>query len=156
MPHYNFRQDFNVAKKTEAQIADFMTQVDNINVINWCNNKDYDFLAVKPDKQTKIAIEVKEDFTCKRTGNVGVEFESWGRKSGIETTKADFYVWKVHAPDNTIRVYEMSVADLRKHIADGQYFRIVVGGDVGSESRNYLFKLDFIEKNSRLVGYLTE
>lgn len=155
MPHYNFRKDFNVAKRTEKQVAEFMSQVDNLQIVSWCNNKDYDFLATDP-KQNQITVEVKEDFTCQRTGNVGVEFESWGRQSGIQTTKADYYVWKIHAPDNTIRVYQMSVEDLKKHIANEEYFRIVVGGDVGSESKNYLFKLDFIANNSRYLGNLSE
>ena len=153
MPHYNFKDDFAVARKTESQIANFLQEIYGYSIVSWCNTKDYDFIAVN-NLNEDVYYEVKEDFTCKRTGNVGVEYSSWGRESGIVTTKADKYIWKVHAPDTTIRVYEMTVRELREHIANKKYFREVVGGDVGSESKNYLFKLEFFEKNATFLGYL--
>jgi hypothetical protein len=41
------------------------------------------------------AIEVKHDYQTADTGNVFIEFESRGKKSGILTTKSDWYVFKV-------------------------------------------------------------
>lgn len=155
MPHYNYKDDYKVARRTESQVAEFLRDNYGFSVVSWCKTKAYDFLAVDTFN-TETRFEVKEDFTCKRTGNVGVEYASWGRDSGIVTTKANKYVWKVHAPDNTIRVYEMTVEDLRNHIANKRYFREVVGGDVGSESKNYLFTLEFFENNATLLGYLDE
>lgn len=41
-------------------------------------------------------IEVKDESSqCKRTGNVFIEFESRGKKSGIATTEADKWCFKV-------------------------------------------------------------
>jgi hypothetical protein len=153
MPHYNFRQDLKVAKKTEKQVADLLCKALDLKILSWCNTKDYDVLMVDSFNYP-IAYEIKEDFTCKRTGNIGVEYSCRGRESGITTTKASMYVWKIHAPDNTIRVYEMGVKELREAIDNNMWFRSVTGGDEFSESKNYLFKLSFLEENAILVGYL--
>lgn len=37
-------------------------------------------------------IEVKFDFACYKTGNFYIEYESRGKKSGIATTKADYWM----------------------------------------------------------------
>jgi hypothetical protein len=39
----------------------------------------------------KIKLEVKKDDWTTRSGNVAIEFESRGKPSGIEVTKADFW-----------------------------------------------------------------
>jgi len=155
MTHYNFKNDLKVAQKTETQVAQFVASKHGLKITEWCETKDFDFAAIDR-AQSEVRFEIKEDFACKRTGNIAVEYASWGRKSGITTTKADKYIWKIHAPDNTIRVYEMAVEDLRKYITNKAYFREIVGGDVGSESKNYLFTLEFIENNAVLLGYLDE
>lgn len=153
MPYYNYKQDFKVARKTEAQVADLLCKALDLTVHSWCTTKDYDVLMVDSFNYP-VAYEIKEDFTCKRTGNVGVEYSCRGKDSGIVTTKANMYVWKIHAPDNTIRVYEMPVAQLREAIDNNLWFRSVIGGDEFSESKNYLFRLSFLEENAILVGYL--
>lgn len=40
-------------------------------------------------------IEVKTDFQASRTGNLYIEFECWGKRSGLATTKADFWVFLI-------------------------------------------------------------
>lgn len=37
-------------------------------------------------------IEVKFDFACYRTGNFYIEYESRGKKSGLSTTQADYWM----------------------------------------------------------------
>lgn len=39
----------------------------------------------------KITLEVKKDDWTTRSGNIAIEFESRGKSSGIEVTKADFW-----------------------------------------------------------------
>ena len=47
------------------------------------------------DLLTGKKIEVKTDFIASRTGNLYVEFECWGKRTGLATTKADFWVFLI-------------------------------------------------------------
>ena len=162
MPNYDFSKDLPVAKKTEMQIANFLTENQDMTLIGTSdtlsNVKRSDFdVRMKFNKSGKVVdIEIKEDFSCARTGNIGVECESWGRLSGISISKADFYLYKVHQPDGTKRVYIIQTSKLKKMIEDQLYHRIVVGGDPGSNSKNYLFKLKTIMDNFKYLGKLPE
>jgi hypothetical protein len=67
------------------------------------------------------AIEIKHDYQTVETGNVFIEFESRGKKSGILTTKSDWYIFKIDpilliAPTSWITTFMES-------------YRIVSGGD---------------------------
>ena len=152
-PNYDFRKDFPIARKTEAQIAQYLSEKQKMKFLGECNNSDYDIRMETPSGKT-ITIEIKEDFSCARTGNVGVEYECRGRASGIEVSKADFYIYKVHQPDGKKGVYVIQTPQLKRMIEDKEYFRTVVGGDPGSFSKNYLFKLDVIKSNFKFLGYL--
>lgn len=48
--------------------------------------KDYDLID-----DNGVTFEVKTDTTSKKTGNVAIEFESWGKPSGIARTKASLW-----------------------------------------------------------------
>jgi hypothetical protein len=121
--------------------------------IRGVRRSDFDVRMAFPSGK-EVDIEIKEDFSCERTGNVGVEVESWGRPSGLSVSKADFYLYKVHQPDGTKRVYIIRTEKLKKMIEDELYHRIVVGGDPGSNSKNYLFKLKVIMDNFTHLGKL--
>lgn len=158
-PNYDFAKDLPIAKKTEKQIAQFlvdtqkMTYVGSSDSIRGVRKSDFDIRMAWPSGK-QVDIEIKEDFSCARTGNVGVECESWGRLSGISISKADFYLYKVHQPDGTKRVYIIKTELLKQMIADKKYHRIVVGGDPGSNSKNYLFTLKVIMDNFKYLGKL--
>lgn len=155
MPHYDFKKDFQIARKSEKQIAEYLVEKLNMEFIDECNNADYDIRMKTADGKT-FTIEIKEDFTCQRTGNVGVEYSSWGRDSGIAISKSDLYMYKVHQPDGKIGLYAINTKKLKRMISDEKYFRTVTGGDVGSNSMNYLFKLNVIKENFQLIGWLPE
>jgi hypothetical protein len=158
-PNYDFSKDLPIAKKTEQQIADFLVETQNMkfigtsDTIRGVRRSDFDIRVAFPTGK-EVDIEIKEDFSCARTGNVGVECESWGRASGIEISKAHFYLYKVHQPDGTKRVYIIQTSKLKQMIEDELYHRIVVGGDPGSNSKNYLFKLKVIMDNFKYLGKL--
>tara|TARA_R100000935_G_scaffold55176_1_gene84879 strand:- start:412 stop:756 length:345 start_codon:yes stop_codon:yes gene_type:complete len=65
--------------------------------MNFNNNFKYD-LKVGQVKEQQLAdifnsktIEVKYDLQALETGNIYVEYESRGKKSGISTSQADYY-----------------------------------------------------------------
>ena len=142
MPHYDFRKDLKIANKTEKEIADYFVSK-GFELIEMRNDNKYD-IKLKAPKGQVITIEVKEDFTCERTGNIGVEYSCRGRDSGINVCQADFYIYKAHTPRDGIEYLMMETEKLKKIIELKWYHRTINGGDPGSDSLNYLFYLEDI------------
>lgn len=151
MGNYDFKKDLKVAQKTELEIAQIIHEGLGVDIddIEIGKTKDYDILF--PYKGRNYTIEIKEDFMCKTTGNVCVEYESRGKPSGINTTKSDMYFYKIHQPDGDVVVCGMKTETLRQMIDHHQYFRTVTGGDAGSFTKSYLFKLEKFKANSTLL-----
>ena len=78
--------------------------------------------------------EVKNDKLAHKTGNIAVEFESWGKYSGIATTKANYWVQKV---EGYFLVFE--VKKLQEFIKATNPRR-VWGGD-SNKSKMFLLKV---------------
>jgi hypothetical protein len=155
-PNYDFKKDLPIANKTERQIADYL-ETKNVKLVHMCNNSDYDIKVRLPKAQgeKEVTIEIKEDFSCQRTGNVGVEYESWGRDSGIQVSKANFYLYKIHEPSGIKSLYLIPTKKLKDMcFVEQSWFREVCGGDPGSNSWNYLFKLEVVKDNFTYLGSL--
>lgn len=145
MPYYDYKKDFPVAEHTEIEIATLIKRMFKATILEIGETSAYDIKARINDRI--YTFEVKEDFTCEKTGNVGVEFSCRGEPSGIDVSKADFYIYKIHTKEHGIKFFIMWTKILRKMILNHWYFRIVNGGDPGSDSMNYLFRYDtFIRK----------
>jgi hypothetical protein len=151
MPNYNFRKDLPVAHATERQVSKFLCDTRGMTFLSECNNSDYDLLMQLKNGR-RITIEIKEDFTCKKTGNVGIEYECRGRPSGISVSKADYYLYKVHEPTGNTSLYVIATNHLRELIDNKMYFRSIIGGDEGSNSKNHLFKLETVKENFKFIG----
>jgi hypothetical protein len=149
MPHYSFRKDHKIARKTERQIADYLV-AKGYEFIDECNNADYDIRMRTPSGDV-ITIEIKEDFSCQRTGNVGLEYHCRGKPSGISVSKADFYLYKVHEPNGEKNMYIIKTSELKEMVENKLWFREVNGGDPGSNSLNYLFKLGVIKNRFKVL-----
>jgi len=149
MPNYNFETDLPIAKKTEREIANLLREHYKAVILSYCHDSRYDILARVNGKN--FTFEVKEDFTCERTGNVGVEYSSWGRKSGIAISKADFYIYKIHTSKG-IRVYIFKTKAIKDMIARKEYSRIVNGGDKGSDSMNFLFTYEVFTSHGKQIA----
>ena len=142
MANYDFKKDLPVAQKTEHEVSlviiDWLKEnIDSkVTLLEISNHEKYD-LKYQIGDITKT-FEVKEDFMCKSTGNVAVEFHSRGKDSGIAVTKADFYVYRIHE-NAGIFDYVMPTKELKRIIDEKKYFRVVNGGDAGSDTYCYLF-----------------
>jgi hypothetical protein len=148
---YDFRKDLAVATDTESEVASLLEKIYNVKIIERRHDNQYD-LKARNAYGSFFTFEVKEDFTHARTGNVGVEFSCRGKDSGIRVSKADYYIYKLHFNDGKTETYIMRTETLKKMVEDKLYFRIVNGGDKGSDSMNYLFKSDVFRAHGKKIS----
>jgi hypothetical protein len=74
-------------------------------------------------------IEVKTDRLTQKTGNVYIEYESRGKPSGIRTSEADFWVYKINQ-HQAIIIEKNELKRKLKHLVDiGKAKMGVKGGD---------------------------
>ncbi len=71
-------------------------------------------------------IEVKTDFLAHRTGNIYVEVYSRGRQSGISTTTADYWIYKIAKIDSAAIIPVARLRELVKKYHNGTFAK---GGD---------------------------
>jgi hypothetical protein len=88
-------------EKTSIEDTKRLLEKEGYKFIKENNDNKYDLLFEKNGREVKI--EVKQDFSCYRTGNVGVEYHCRGKNSGIFTSEADFYIYKLHQNTKYIR-----------------------------------------------------
>lgn len=148
MGNYKFKDDLEVAKATEKEIALLLQNKYNANIIGFEDSNKYDILAEMKGKE--FTFEIKEDLMCEKTGNVSLEFEYRGKPSGISVSQADFYIYKIHAKDG-IKYVLHPTGVLKKMVEDKLYFRVVSGGDPGSNTMNYLFKYDTFAGKGKIL-----
>jgi hypothetical protein len=80
-------------KKIEKEVIEYFNKK-GLNVIKDNEDKNYDFLVEKNGITKKY--ELKTDYYISKnndSGNMFIEYESWGRCSGICSTKSDWYVY---------------------------------------------------------------
>ena len=140
MPNYNFSSDLKIAVITEQEIANLFREKYGHKVVSFSKDNRYDLL-IETVRGKVFTVEVKEDFTCEKTGNVGLEFSCRGKPSGVSVSEATHYVYKIHTPKG-IRFFIIKTDTLKGMIKSGKYKAIVNGGDKDSSSLNYLFGLN--------------
>jgi len=145
MANYDFNADLKVARKTEIEVAKIIEKSLNAEILEFGNTNKWDILALIDGKE--VSYEVKEDFMCWKTGNVAVEYSCRGKSSGIETTEADFYIYKINFENDRIEYVMHTTEAIKKMIAKNLYFKKVNGGDPGSNSLNYLFRYNSFVKD---------
>lgn len=140
---YHFDTDLQNARETEKEVATLFSKIFDAK-IEFCKTNSHDLEFTFNGKIFRI--EIKEDFKAKYTGNVAVEFECRGKPSGISTTNATHIVYKIHENEK-INYYIAKTDTLKTLIENTAYHKIVSGGDIGSNSKCYLFYLHTIKEN---------
>ena len=86
-------------------------------------------------------IEVKsERGMWQRTGNIAIEYESYGKPSGIAATESDYWFHNLCIDDDTFCTLVFKTDSLKKIIDNLDYKRSVSGGDHNA-SKMYLVNL---------------
>jgi len=109
------------------------------------NDSKYDFDATKKNKT--LTVEVKADYKCitptikglptKDTGNIFVEYQSWGKAGGIAATEADVFTY-MYGALKPRQLWLISVEDLKELIEDNNFPTTENSGDEGSDTEGYL------------------
>lgn len=150
--NYNFDKDLSIAEVTEDRIAQFF-ESKGIKFIDKNYTNEYD-IKVKEPSGRMFTIEIKEDFMCKDTNNIAIEFYSRGKPSGILVTKADYILYRVHETESLACLYIIKTDKLKQLLVDGKYVRKVSGGDKGSDTRSYLMNLETVKMYFKNLGTL--
>lgn len=150
MGAYNFRQDLAAAKKTELEVAQVYMQK---GAKAWHVPQDYKTcdLCIYWSDDYFDKIEVKEDFMVAMTGNVAVEYSCRGAPSGVSVSKADWYVYKLHAADGSTSLHEIPTAYLRV-LCEESKFKHVIGGDRNSNTKLVLIPVQIFKDACFRIG----
>ena len=106
---------------------------------------DLQFGSIREDKiadmLTNKKIEVKsERGKWMETGNICIEYQSYGKPSGIEATEADFWFHNLCIGDEIFCTLVFNVPKLKKLVKKLDYLKSVSGGDHNA-SRMYLVNI---------------
>jgi len=152
MAHYQFHKDLKNAKKTEEEFFLKLLNNEKVKWVIWGNNtSDWDGVIFNLEGRG-LSVELKEDFYAERSGNICFEHSCRGSPSGIETTKSHYYAYRVHEPGGEITDWIIRTKVLKELLLiKGFYFREVMGGDKGSNTKMKLVKLDVFKKHFKKV-----
>jgi len=142
--HNDFYDNLDFAQKGEEEVAELLSKKFKDFKLNRFNNDNQcDIVASIGDKT--VTIEVKEDVRTKDTGNVVIECESRGKPSGIMTSKADFWVFRIHTNEGLLNLL-YKIKDLKQAIRDRRFHNKRQMTHTDSNNVLYFFRLDALRE----------
>ena len=87
----------------------------------------------------KIEVKSERDI-WQKTGNIAIEYQSYGKPSGIQTTEADYWFHNLCVGDKEFCTIVFDTNMLRLIVNELDSFKTVAGGDHNA-SRMYLLNL---------------
>ena len=141
MANYNFNKDIEIGEAGEGIVRLDLESVGGKFVGDNKNNT-HDLVMEMPkrngDGYNLISYEIKTDVFCRPdsdTGNLFIEFESRGKKSGITVTKAE---WFVTYFKHFREIWYIKSDKLRDLISSNQFRMTELSGDLNSNTKGYL------------------
>ena len=108
-----FYQNLEKFKPYEIEAAKRIIQLNNTEILKWCNNYKYDFKTAD-----NLKSEVKTEPMSLKTGIFLIEFLGYGEETGISTTKSDFNII-----NDTIHYY-LIVTNILKELIKNNNFKM--------------------------------
>ena len=99
----------------------------------------------------KIEVKSERDMWA-RTGNIAIEYESYGKPSGISATESDDWFHNICIGDDTFATLVFDVPSLKRIIDNLDEKRTVSGGDNGA-SKMYLVSLQKLFSSDVIKAY---
>jgi hypothetical protein len=137
MANLNFNEDLVLGNHGEIVIKEFL-ETKGCEFINLNDNNQYDLKMKKNNNE--ITYEIKTDVLVAPiydTGNIFIEYESRGKKSGISVTKSD---WFVTYFKYLKEIWFIKSETLKNLIQNNEFPIFYDAGDVGSATHGYLIK----------------
>jgi hypothetical protein len=135
MANLNFKKDLLLGNEGEDILIEFLKHK-GCKPISKNDDKKYDLKMVK--KGVETTYEIKTDFKCAPlfdTGNIFIEFESRGTKSGIMVTEADWFVTYFKYLNEIWFIKSKKLITL---INDNNFPVFLDAGDLNSNTKGYL------------------
>ena len=129
-----------------------------------CDRKKFDLdLAYGKVREQRVAdmltdkkVEVKSERDMwVRTGNIAIEYESYGKPSGIAATEADYWFHNLCIGDETFATLVFDIPSLKRIIDNLDYKKTVSGGDHNA-SRMYLLNIQKLFSSDVIKAYKNE
>lgn len=144
--HNNFELNLEYAQAVEEQIGKLLeAKLKGFTVLTYNDDKACDIVGKFNDKT--VTFEVKEDVRVKDTGNVVIEKSSRGKPSGISTSTADFWIFRLHLPDGIEHIM-LKRLDVRQMIKDRAFWNKRQMKHTDSCNVLYFFKVETLKKYS--------
>lgn len=99
----------------------------------------------------KIEVKSERD-VWQHTGNIAIEYESYGKPSGIAATEADYWFHNLCIGEDIFATLVFDTNSLRKIIDNLDYKRSVSGGDHNA-SKMYLLNLQKLFSSDVIKAY---
>ena len=99
----------------------------------------------------KIEVKSERD-VWQKTGNIAIEYECYGKPSGINATESDYWFHNLCIGDETFATLVFDTASLKRIIANLDKKRSVSGGD-NNASRMYLLNLQKLFSSDVLKAF---
>lgn len=99
----------------------------------------------------KIEVKSERD-VWQRTGNIAIEYESYGRPSGIAATESDYWFHNLCIGDDIFATLVFETNSLRRIIDNLDYKRTVKGGD-NYASKMYLLNIQKLFSSDVIKAY---
>lgn len=134
---YNFKTDIEIGERGEEIISKDLEKM-GANFITDNKDIEYDLMMEVPQKPKKVRYEIKTDIFCKPnndTGNLFIEYECRDKPSGINATKAD---WFVMFYPYLKSAWYIETSELKKLIKYNNFRKTSFSGDEDSNTKGYL------------------
>ena len=120
---------------------------------------DLQFGSIREDKiadmLTNKKIEVKsERDVWKRTGNIAIEYQCYGKPSGINATEADYWFHNLCVGEDVYATLVFKTENLKK-IIDSLERKVSVSGGDHNASRMYLVSLQKLFEVKTIKEYIS-
>jgi hypothetical protein len=150
MANYNFKQDIVEGEEGEKIV---LMDLESLGAILISDNKDNKYDMVVSRNGRHITYEIKTDVFCTKerdTGNMFLEIECRGKKSGVMVTTAD---WFVTYYKHLNEIWYIKTKNLLDLINKEQLHLVANSGDTGSNTKGYLLPRAKYQKNFIIRKY---
>ena len=104
MSYEFFKENLKKFQPFEEEAGKLIEKHKNVTILSYNNNNEYDFIT-----SDNIKYEVKAEPMSLKTNNYFIEYHGYGKQSGINATKAEYYIIT-----NTINYYLIETSKLKE------------------------------------------